>query len=132
MDKEQVPQDDNNVLEGKLKVLKYATDKDGSYTKVKTVGWEPENIVLSQAWEEINEQVAGIREKVQGGILSPIAYHKQKQMLDLGMLAGYVGYPVFIVKLHLKPWFFKRLSAKQLDKYAKAFRISRDELMNTD
>lgn len=132
MDKEQVPQDDNNVLEGKLKVLKYATDKDGSYTKVKTVGWEPENIVLSQAWEEINEQVAGIREKVQAGILSPIAYHKQKQMLDLGMLAGYVGYPVFIVKLHLKPWFFKRLSEKQLDKYAKAFRISRDELMNTD
>ncbi len=132
MDKEDVPQDDKNVLEGKLKVLKYATDKDGSYTKVKTVGWEPENIVLSQAWDEINEQVSEIRNKVHAGILSPVAYHKQKQMLDIGMLADYVGYPSFIVRLHMKPWFFTRLSSKQLDKYAKAFRISRDELMNID
>ncbi len=132
MDKEKVPQDDNNVLEGKLKVLKYATDKDGSYTKVKTVGWEPENIVLAQAWEEINEKVTEIRRKVSDGILSPIAYHKEKQMLEIGMLAAYVGYPSFIIRLHLKPWFFKRLSSKQLDRYAKAFRISRDELMNID
>lgn len=132
MEKEKVPQDDNNVLEGKLKVLKYATDKDGAYTKVKTVGWEPENIVLSQAWEEINEKVAEIRQKVINGILSPIAYHKEKQMLDIGMLAGYVGYPAFLVKLHLKPWFFKRLSAKQLDNYARAFRITRDEMFRTD
>src|SRR5687768_3947779 len=102
MDKEKVPQDDNNVLEGKLKVLKYATDKDGSYTKVQTVGWEPENIVLSQAWEEINERVTEIRRKVNEGVLSPIAYHKEKQMLDTGMLAGYVGYPSFLVRLHLK------------------------------
>ncbi len=132
MDKENVPQDDNNVLEGKLKVLKYATDKDGSYTKVNSVGWEPENIVLSQAWEDINEKVAEIREKVINGELSPIAYHKEKQMLDTGMLAGYVGYPAFLVKLHLKPWFFKRLSEKQLDKYANAFRITREALMKTD
>ena len=132
MDKDQVPQDDNNVLEGKLKVLKYATDKDGSYTKVKTVGWEPENIVLSQAWEDINEKVAEIRQKVVEGKLSPIAYHKEKQMLETGMLAGYVGYPSFLVKLHLRPWFFNRLSEKQLDKYAAAFRISREELLKTD
>ncbi len=132
MDKEKVPQDDNNVLEGKLKVLKYATDKDGSYTKVKTVGWEPENIVLSQAWEEINEKVKIIREQVHAGKLSPIAYHKEKQMLDTGMLAGYVGYPSFLVKLHLKPWFFKRLSEQQLNKYASAFRITKEELLKTD
>ncbi len=132
MDKENVPQDDNNVLEGKLKVLKYATDKDGTYTKVKTVGWEPENIVLSQAWEDINGKVSEIRQKVNEGVLSPIAYHKEKQMLETGMLAGYVGYPSFMVRLHQKPWFFKRLSEKQLDKYAQAFRITRDELMRTD
>jgi len=132
MDKEQVPQDDKNVLEGKLKVLKYATEKDGTYTKVKSVGWEPENIVLSQAWDEIHERVAEIRQKVIDGKLSPIAYHKEKQMLDTGMLAGYVGIPAILVKLHLKPWFFKRLSEKQLDKYANAFRISREELLKTD
>ena len=132
MEKDKVPQDDKNVLEGKLKVLKYATDKDGSYTRVKTVGWEPENIVLSQAWEEINEKTDEIRQKVRDGLLSPIAYHAQKQMLEPGMLAGYVKIPAFLVKLHMRPWFFKRLSEKQLDKYASAFRITREELMKTD
>jgi len=132
MDKENVPQDDDNVLEGKLKVLKYATDKDGSYTSVNSLGWEPENIVLSQAWEAINEKVAEVRQQVIDGQLSPIAFHKEKQMLDNGMLAGYVGFPVLMVKLHQKPWFFKRLSDKQLDKYAKAFRITREELMDTE
>jgi hypothetical protein len=129
MEKDKVPQDDDNVLEGKVRVLKYATDKDGTYTKVKTVGWEPENIVLSQAWEEINDRVDAVLQKVRAGKLSPIAYHKEKQMLETGMLAGYVGYPSFVVWLHLKPWFFKRLSEKQLDNYARAFRITREDLI---
>lgn len=132
MEKDKVPQDDANILEGKLKVVKYAVDDDGSYTKVKTVGWEPENIVLHQAWEEINEKVELVRSKVKEGKLSPIAYHMEKQMLELSMLAGYTGFASFMVKLHMKPWFFKRLNSKQLDKYAAAFRISRDELMKTD
>ena len=132
MEENKVPQDDDNVLEGKLKVLKYATDKDGNYTKVKTVGWEPENIVLSQAWEEINERVDAVRNKVLQGELSPIAYHMEKQMLEVSMLAGYVGYSTFRVKWHLKPWAFKRLSESQLDKYAHAFRITKDQLLKTD
>lgn len=132
MEKDKVPQDDANILEGKLKVVKYAVDDDGSYTKVKTVGWEPENIVLHQAWEEINEKVEIIRKKVLDGKLSPIAYHMEKQMLETSMVAGYTGFATFMVKLHLKPWFFKRLSEHQLDKYAAAFRITREELLKTD
>lgn len=132
MEKDKVPQDDANILEGKLKVVKYAVDDDGSYTKVQTVGWEPENIVLHQAWEVINEKVENIRKQVKEGKLSPIAYHMEKQMLETSMVAGYTGIPAFIVKLHLKPWFFKRLSDKQLEKYAIAFRITRDELLRTD
>ncbi len=132
MEEDKVPQDDANVLDGKLKVLKYAVDKDGNYTKVKTVGWEPENIVLSQAWEDINEHVSEVRQKVLNGKLSPIAYHMAKQMLDVAMLAGYVGYSTFRVKWHLRPGVFKRLSGKQLDKYAQAFRISREQLLQVD
>jgi hypothetical protein len=112
--------------------MKYAVDDDGSYTKVKTVGWEPENIVLGQAWEEINEQVAETRKRVQEGKLSPLAYHMQKQMLDTAMVSGYTGFPGILVKLHLKPWFFKRLSNKQLEKYAKALRISIETLQKID
>jgi len=132
MEKDKVPQDDANILEGKVRVVKYAVDGDGSYTKVKTVGWEPENIVLHQAWEVINEKVEDVRKKVHEGKLSPIAFHMEKQMLEPSMLAGYTGISIFLVKLHMKPWFFKRLSDKQLDKYAGAFRITRDELTRTD
>jgi hypothetical protein len=132
MKKDEVPQDDANILEGKLKVVKYAVDSDGSYTKVKSVGWEPENIVLGQAWEDINEHVEEVKAKVKSGQLSPIAYHMAKQMLDPSMVAGYTGFPVFLVKLHLRPWFFRRLSEKRLEKYASAFRISREALTKLD
>ncbi|MBL0342707.1 MAG: hypothetical protein IPP71_18545 [Bacteroidetes bacterium] len=132
MEEDKVPQDDANVLDGKLKVLKYAVDKDGKYTKVKTVGWEPENIVLSQAWDEINEKVEEIKKRVLAGELSPIAYYMEKQMLDVKMLSGYVGYASFRVKWHLKPRNFKKLSEKQLDKYAYAFRITREQLLNIE
>lgn len=132
MEKDQVPQDDANIYEGKLKALKYAVEKDGSYTKVHTVGWEPENIVLDQAWEVINEQVEEVRREVMEGRKSPIAFHMVKQMLEPSMVAGYTGFPVFLVKLHCRPWFFRRLSPTQLDRYAHAFRISRDDLMKID
>jgi len=132
MEKNKVPQDDANILEGKVKVVKYAVDESGDYTKVKTVGWEPENIVLHQAWEVINEKVEAVRKKVIEGKLSPIAFHMEKQMLEPSMVAGYTGISTFMVKLHMKPWFFKKLSQKQLDKYATAFRITSDELMKTD
>jgi len=41
-----------------------------------------------------------------------------------------VGTLSFIVWLHTKPFFFKQLSSKTLDKYAFAFRITREELMD--
>ena len=132
MKKDEVPQDDANILEGKLKVVKYAVDEDGSYTKVKTVGWEPENIVLGQAWDDIREQVEEVKSKVVAGKLSPLAFHMAKQMLEPSMVAGYAGIPVFMVRLHMRPWFFKRLSDKQLRKYAAAFRITKEALLTTD
>lgn len=132
MDKDKVPQDDSNVLEGKLRVLKYAVDENGKYTRVSTVGWEPENIVLSQAWDEINEKVEAVRKRVLANEISPIAYHMEKQMLDIKMLAQYVGYFSIRVKWHLKPRVFKRLSVKQIEKYANAFQITKEELLNVD
>jgi hypothetical protein len=124
MKEDQVPQDNANMLGGKVRVLKYALDKEGNYTKVPTVGWEPENIVLSQAWEAVNENTESIRKKVLAGELSPLAYHMEKQMLNVKMLADYTGYFSFRVKCHLKPKNFKKLSPEQLKKYAEVFQIT--------
>lgn len=128
MEENQVPQDDANVLGGKVRVLKYATDKQGNYTKVQTVGWEPENIVLGQAWEVVNENTEAVRKKVLAGELSPIAYYMEKQMLTVKMLAEYVGYFSFRVKRHMKPRHFNKLSPEQLKKYADAFQITVEQL----
>jgi hypothetical protein len=46
MKKKDVPQDDENLFEGKFKVVKYALDDDGNYGTVGSSGWEPENTVL--------------------------------------------------------------------------------------
>jgi hypothetical protein len=132
LEKDRVPQDDANMLEGKLKVLKYAVDKEGRYTHVKSVGWEPENIVLSQAWEAINEKVEEVRQKVLANKVSPIAYHMEKQMLDMSMLSGYTGFSAWRIRLHIRPWFFNRLSDKNIQKYAQAFRITTEELKRVD
>lgn len=130
MKKEQVPQDDAKVLQGKFKVVKYAVEADGQYTKVQTVGWEPENIVLEQAWEAIDEETENIRKAVLAGKKSPLAYHMARQMMDASMIAGYTGQPAFLVKLDCRPWFFNRLSLKKLEKYATALRITIDDLKN--
>lgn len=132
MEKENVPQHDSNILEGKVRMLKYATDKNGNYTQVPTVGWEPENIVLSQAWEEINFKVEAVKQQVIKGELSPIAYYMEKQMMTLKMLSQYVGYFQFRVRRHLTPSGFNSLSEKQLDKYANAFQITREKLINIE
>jgi hypothetical protein len=132
MRKEEVPQDDENMLQGKFKKLMYATDGSDRYTEIGSVGWEAENVVLKQAWEEINEKVEDARKKVLAGDASVLLYYMEKNLMDASMLSGYIGAPSFIVKLHLKPYFFKKLSPKTLEKYAYAFRMPLEEMLDVE
>ena len=92
MKKEEVPQDDEKLLEGKFKVMKYVVDDKGNYETAGSVGWEPENTVLNQAWEKINAQVEETAKKVRAGELSPIAYHMEKNIMEPAMLGQYMGF----------------------------------------
>ncbi|WP_028979580.1 hypothetical protein [Sporocytophaga myxococcoides] len=130
MEKDQVPQD-HGALEGVRKVL-YATDKNGTYTKVKTAGWEPENIALDQAWEVINEKVEAARQKVVTGKASPLLFHLEKNMITKGMLAELSGVSWFKIIWHLRPSAFAKLSQKTLEKYARALNISVAQLKKTE
>lgn len=130
MEKDQVPQD-HGVLEGVRKVI-YATDKNGTYTKVQTAGWEPENIALDQAWEVINEKVEAARQKVLAGKASPLLFHLEKNMITKGMLAELSGVSWFKIVWHLRPSAFAKLSPKTLEKYARALNISVAQLKKTE
>lgn len=129
MKKDLVPQDDDNLLEGKFKVLKYATDSDGKYIGVGSKGWEPENVALKQAWDVINKRVKEAKEQVLSGKASPLFYHMEKNLMDPKLLANHAGYFTWTVKRHLKPAVFKKLSNKRLENYARVFNITVDELI---
>ncbi len=133
MKKKEVPQDDANLLEGKTRELQYAVDEKGNYTIVKSVGWEPKNIVLQQTWEEINEKLEQVREQVKAGKYSPLYYHMKKHLLTKRMLAKYAGISVFKVWFHLKPKSYAKLSKENIEKYKKALNLKPEEdLGNVD
>jgi len=132
MKQDQVPQDKENLNEGKLAKLYYATDEAGHYVKVNSIGWEPETVAMQQAWEEVNQDVEDARLKVIEGKASPIFYYLKKDIMTVAMVAGYVGTFSWVVRLHMRPYFFKRLSRKTLEKYAFTFRISVEQLTNIE
>lgn len=130
MKKNEVPQDITKLDKGPMNWVNYVTDENGEYTKEISNGWEPENIALEQVWEDVHQVVEATRQKVLNGELSPIAYYKEKNMMDLPLLASYVDKWQWQVKRHMQPSVFKSLSTELLQKYAYVFKISVDELIN--
>lgn len=123
-----VPQDDANMLQGKFREPVYSLDEEGNYTTVKSVGWNPKNEVMQDAWDSINEKVEKARLKVLEGKLSPIAYYIEKNIMDTKLVASYMGYWRWKVKRHLKPSVFSKLDQKVLEKYADVFGITIEQL----
>lgn len=128
MKKEKVPQDDANLLEGKFRVVKYALNENGEYEKVPSVGWEPENVALEQAWDVINERVEAARQDVIAGRQSSLAYHMEKNMMDAALLGKHMGLPARKVKRHLKPGEFASLDPAIAERYAEVLLVSVAEL----
>lgn len=110
--------------------LMYAVDKDGSYTGVNSAGWEPENLALRQAWENIEDRLLETKKEVDTGVKSPIAYHMERCLMDTNLLASYMGIWKWRVKRHMQPSIFKKLKDATLGKYASIFQITTDELKN--
>ncbi|KAA2240432.1 hypothetical protein F0L74_30230 [Chitinophaga agrisoli] len=128
MKQNEVPQDGNNLHDGTFKQLFYAVDDAGKYTPVSSVGWEPENVAMEQAWEEVHARVEKARQRVLAGELSPVGYYMEKNLMDLTLLASYVGKFQWQVKRHMNPRVFNRLSDNMLHKYAAAFKITIQDL----
>ena len=128
MNQQNVPQDTENLNEGKVAKLYYATDANGHYVKVNSIGWEPETVAMKQAWEVVNEEVEAAKQLVKEGKASPVFYFMKKNIMTVSMVADYVGKLSFIVKLHMRPYFFNKLNQLMLKRYANTFRITVEEL----
>jgi len=117
-----VPQDDG--LNKGMSEITYAVDENGRYAGVRSLGWEPKNIVNAQAWEVITDDLTAIISMVRAGKQSPIAYHMAKRLMTVGLLASYVRLPRWRVKRHLKPSVFSRLKPEILQRYADIFGLT--------
>jgi hypothetical protein len=124
-----VPQDDAGFLKaGKVTDVCYATDDNGNYTQVKSVGWDPKNEAIRRAWEQVNAKAEKVRQKVLQGKLSPLAFHMESKMMNVGLLSQYSGFSRFRVRRHLKPSGFKKLNEAEIGVYSEALNISVNDL----
>ncbi len=132
MKKEEIPQDDG-ALNKLTKEVCYAVDDSGKYTTELSTGWEVKAKALDVAWEDIEQRIAGAKQKVLSNEASPLLYFMEWRLMDVPIVAAYTGFWKWQVKRHLKPSPFKKLSEKKLQRYAEAFNVSVEELktMNT-
>jgi hypothetical protein len=129
MKKEDLPQDKSS-LEDFTREVCYVKDKDGKYITGLSTGWEAKTAALDKQWEEINRRIAEAKKDFLAGGKSSIAYYLELQLMDISVLSGYTGFFQWQIKRHMSPLRFKKLSTKRLQKYADAFNISIDELIN--
>lgn len=126
MKKEDVPQ--QGGLNAGAREVSYAVDSDGHYTLESSVGWEAKNIALSQAWEEIDDQLRDVINEIKGGEKSPLAYYMVKNQMDTALLSEYSGVARWRVKRHLKPKVFAKLNRAALTPYAELFGVTVEQL----
>ncbi len=124
MKEKEVPQDEG-IAESCSEIC-YAVNDDGRYVMAPSMGWEPKNIANDQAWEVIEEEVRRILGEIRRGGKSVLAFYMVKNQMDAGLLGRYAGIASWRVRLHLRPWAFRKLKAGVLDKYAKVFGVGRE------
>lgn len=127
MDHKDVPQD-KSPLFGEFHEIQYAVGADGRYVKEKSSGWGPKTTANSQFWKTLLEQVQMTVGRIRRGQVSPLAYYMEIRQMDIKLLSDYVGQARWRTLRHLKPSVFDRLSPNVLERYARIFKVSVDDL----
>lgn len=128
----EVPQDKGYLIQGRISDLNYVVDAEGHYTSIKSLGWKPKNEAMKLAWQQVYENASEIRKKILDGVLSPIALYMELNVMDVSILASYMGIPKRKVKRHLKMKAFQRLSKEMINRYAETLNITPEELVNIE
>lgn len=123
MKKDNVPQDENPTYQGYGTKVIYALDDSGSYTTVKSSGWEVEEIVLQDVVNDFKAKAEDAKARILAGKASPIEYFMHVKFMDLTALAHGMGMAKWRVKRHLTPRGFKRLDTDILQRYADFFDV---------
>jgi len=101
----------------------YAVDESGRFVGVQSVGWDVSNTGFSKYWEHVGHIIDAARADVAEGRKSPLWYWMQVSLLDVRMLADYMGMWRWRVRRHMRPAVFATLKPTLLDRYAQVFQI---------
>lgn len=129
MKKDEVPQD-KSALANFTREVCYVKNDKGKYETALSTGWDVKKDALDNAWDEVKERIEEARSAVVRGEKSPIHYFMALNLMDMPVIVDYTGFWPFFIKRHLKPSVFKGLCDRKLEKYAKAFGITIEELKN--
>lgn len=130
MKKGEVPQDKVYMQKGKIRDLCYVVDDNGEYTTELSLGWDPKNDAITQAWSDINEKLEKVILRLIDGKTSPVEYYMVKNIMNTGMLSKYTGIRKWQIRRHFKPSVFAGLPDGILENYASTFKISVEQLRN--
>jgi len=123
-----VPQDlEHSYYAGHQRAC-YAVDENGRYTVVGSKGWDAENIVNGEANAEVRAGIRAALKRARRGEVSPLAVHMARAQMSKGLLAAYAGVSRWKVWWHLRPGAFMSMSERDAERYARAMRITVNEL----
>ncbi|WP_051305511.1 hypothetical protein [Desulfogranum mediterraneum] len=120
---------DEDIAQG-VTTVSYVADACGRQQLTPGSFWQPVEVVNRQAWLVIEQQVARSKAQVAAGRRSRLHYYMTANQMNPGLLARYTGQPRWRVLLHLCPFFFQRMAAQTITRYAQLFQISPEELMS--
>jgi hypothetical protein len=128
MEKATRPNDPPKTIEMHMEV-NYQYGSDGNFTKHAGYDYlKQEDLLVHDVWKLTHEKIEEVRRQVRAGKVSPVAYHMERCMMEVPVLASIAGISSWRVRRHMKVKIFNRLRHSTLKKYASAFEIPVEEL----
>ena len=123
---------DENLFYRNNRELFYSFDKESGFKREVGFQYSANQEIIRQSWDAAEERLTEVRQRVRAGLVSPVAYHMERCLMEIPMLADYMEMPKWRIRLHLRPSFYKRLSEKVQNRYASVFGIAPSELNNIE
>jgi len=101
--------------------LFYSFDRETGFTRKVDYQYSANQEIIRQSWDAAEERLEAVRQKVLSGGVSPIAYHMERCLMEVPMLAAYMEIAAWRVRRHLKPAVYRKLSDKMKSRYAAVF-----------
>jgi hypothetical protein len=112
--------------------LFYHFDREKGFTQEVDYQNPNNQVIIRQSWDAAEQRLEEVKQQVIAGMASPVAYHMERILMEVPMLAAYMEIPKWRVRRHLKSRVFKKLKPGVLAKYAAIFEIPVEQLEKPD